>query len=114
LERGVEVTIAFGIGRRDSRESRADVQARESLDAMSRSFPNFRFVRKGDTHAKVLLVDDQFFVTTSFNWLSFRGDPKQPMREEEGTIVEEPEIVEAYYQRLIGRIEAARVGEQGR
>lgn len=106
LERGVEVTIAYGIGRRDQRERPADVTARESLAALAKAFPNFRFVRKGDTHAKVLLVDDSFFVTTSFNWLSFRGDPKQPMREEEGTIVEEPTVVEDYYQKLAARIAA--------
>jgi hypothetical protein len=70
-------------------------------------FPNFRLVRKGDTHAKVLLVDSSFFVTTSFNWLSFRGDPKQPMREEEGTMVEGPTLVEDYYQKLAARIAVA-------
>jgi hypothetical protein len=107
LERGVEVTIAYGIGRRDSGERPPDITARESLAALSKSFPNFRFVRKGDTHAKVLLVDSAFFVTTSFNWLSFRGDPKQPMREEEGTMVEDPVLVENYYQTLAARIAAA-------
>lgn len=107
LERGVEVTIAYGIGRRDAGERPADVTARESLAALSKSFSNFRFIRKGDTHAKVLLVDSSFFITTSFNWLSFRGDPRQPMREEEGTMVEDSVLVEDYYQKLASRIEAA-------
>jgi phosphatidylserine/phosphatidylglycerophosphate/cardiolipin synthase-like enzyme len=106
LERGVEVTIAYGIGRRDPGERPPDATARESLNALSKSFPKFRFVRKGDTHAKVLLVDSQFFVTTSFNWLSFRGDPKQPMREEEGTMVEDSMLVEEYYRKLAARIAA--------
>jgi hypothetical protein len=104
LERGVEVTIAYGIGKRDRNERPSDVTARESLAAIAKVFKNFRLVRKGDTHAKVLLVDDLFFVTTSFNWLSFRGDPRLPMREEEGTMVEDPVLVEGYYKRLSARI----------
>jgi phosphatidylserine/phosphatidylglycerophosphate/cardiolipin synthase-like enzyme len=104
LERGVEVTIAYGIGKRDRNERPSDATARESLAAIAKVFKNFRLVRKGDTHAKVLLVDDLFFVTTSFNWLSFRGDPRLPMREEEGTMVEDPVLVEGYYKRLSARI----------
>lgn len=104
LSREVQVTIAYGIGKRDLGEKDQDKQARESLEALARAFPNFRFVRKGNTHAKVLLLDDRFFVTTSFNWLSFRGDPNQPMREEEGTLIADPQAVEAYYRSLLSRI----------
>lgn len=107
LERGVDVTVAFGLGRRDSAERPHDATARESLVALSKVRSNFRLVRKGDTHAKVLLVDSSFFVVTSFNWLSFRGDPRQPLREEEGTMVEDPALVESYYQKLSTRIDAA-------
>ncbi len=108
LARGVEITIAYGIGRRDSQETPQDIQAREALEAVARANTRFRFVRRGNTHAKVLLVDDKYFVTTSFNWLSFRGDPRQPMREEEGTLVEQPDLVDGYYETLLQRIEAAR------
>lgn len=104
LNRGVEVTVAYGIGRDDPGERAPDRQARESLEAMASAFDNFHLVRKGNTHAKVLLMDDAYFVTTSFNWLSFRGDPNQPMREEEGTLVEDPAAVDAYYASLIARL----------
>lgn len=104
LNRGVKVTIGYGIGKKDLSEKEQDRRARESLEALATSFENFHLVRKGNTHAKVLLVDDKFFVTTSFNWLSFRGDPNQPMREEEGTMVEDAKAVESYYQRLLERM----------
>ncbi len=104
LVRGVDVTIGYGIGKRDPAEKDQDRRARESLESLAKSFPNFRLVRKGNTHAKVLLVDDKFFITTSFNWLSFRGDPSQPMREEEGTMVEDTSAVDAYYQKLLERM----------
>jgi phosphatidylserine/phosphatidylglycerophosphate/cardiolipin synthase-like enzyme len=31
-------------------------------------------VEHGNTHEKVLIVDHEFMVVTSFNWLSFRGE----------------------------------------
>ena len=104
LGRGVEVTVAYGIGRDDPGERDPDRLARESLEALAKAFDNFRLVRKGNTHAKVLLVDDAYFVTTSFNWLSFRGDPNQPMREEEGTLVEDTSAVNAYHASLMARL----------
>jgi len=104
LARGVDVTIGYGIGKKDLAEKGQDQRARESLESLAKSFPNFRLVRKGNTHAKVLLVDDKFFITTSFNWLSFRGDPSQPMREEEGTMVEDTSAVNAYYEKLVERM----------
>ena len=104
LDRGVSITIGYGIGQRDHGEKAPDRAAREALEALSKTFPNFRLVRKGNTHAKILLVDSQYFVTTSFNWLSFRGDPNQPMREEEGTLVEEPSAVDAYFARMMARM----------
>lgn len=104
LSRGVQFVIAYGIGKSDPKESPADLRAREALEALTASFPNFRLIRKGNTHAKVLLVDSDFFVTTSFNWLSFRGDPSQPMREEEGTMVKNAASVDEYYESLMARL----------
>lgn len=104
LNRGVDVIIAYGIGKKDLAERQADRRARESLESLAKAFPCFHLVRKGNTHAKVLLVDRKFFITTSFNWLSFRGDPSQPMREEEGTMVEDAQAVETYYRKLLDRM----------
>jgi phosphatidylserine/phosphatidylglycerophosphate/cardiolipin synthase-like enzyme len=104
LARGVEVTIAFGFGKRDRGERQEDAQTRAELQKLAESFTNFRLIERSNIHAKVLLVDDRYFVTTSFNWLSFRGDPSQPLREEEGTYVEGNELVEEYFQKLQGRL----------
>jgi phosphatidylserine/phosphatidylglycerophosphate/cardiolipin synthase-like enzyme len=103
LSRGIRVSIGYGIGKVDPDERDADRGARESLEALAKGFPNFELVRKGNTHAKILLVDDRYFVTTSFNWLSFSGDPRKPLREEEGTMIEDPQAVDAYYENLIAR-----------
>jgi len=104
LARGVLVTIAFGFGKRDRGERLEDIQAREELEKLAQQHANLRLIRKSNIHAKVLLVDNTYFVTTSFNWLSFRGDPGQPLREEEGTYVEGDELVEEYFAKLQARL----------
>ncbi|MEK7854586.1 MAG: phospholipase D-like domain-containing protein, partial [Acidobacteriota bacterium] len=107
LERNVDVTIAFGFGRVDRGERAEDIEARKALEALSLTFKKFKLIRKSNIHAKILLVDDRYFVTTSFNWLSFRGDPNQPLREEEGTLVEGSELVNEYFERLQSRLVAS-------
>lgn len=104
LERGVEVTIAYGIDRDDKNANYHDKKAEADLVHLSKGYTNFRLMRKGNTHAKVLIKDSEFYVTTSFNWLSFKGDPSQPFREEEGTYVEGRKRVDEYYNRLMQRI----------
>ena len=44
-----------------------------------------------------MLIFDDRWVSTSFNWLSFKGDPERTYRMEEGTLVSIPKrVVEAY------------------
>lgn len=107
LDRGVDVTIGYSTARRDAGEQDDDRTTRDSLLALAKTFSNFHIVGKGDTQAKVLLVDSAFFVVTSFSWLSFKGDQNQPMREDEGTLVEHPPTVDLYYDKLIERMKAA-------
>lgn len=64
---------------------------------------HFTFTRIRNTHAKVLIFDDTW-ISTSFNLLSFRGDPSRTYRMEEGTLVRDLAIADAQYERLIQRI----------
>jgi hypothetical protein len=104
LERGVEVTVAYGFGRADRGERSEDLEAKQELEKLALLHSNLQLIRKSNIHAKVLLVDSRYFVTTSFNWLSFRGDPNQPLREEEGTYVEGSELVDEYFLKLRSRL----------
>lgn len=101
LREGVAVYIGYGLG-----EEERTPDAVKQLDALAAHYPRFRFVRLGDTHAKILIKDDEWLVTTSFNWLSFRGDPKRTFREEWGTRVAIAEQVSAYAQTILKRFEA--------
>lgn len=107
LRAGVKVTIAHGYGRDDSG---SDDAALRSLANLAARFRNFTFVRVQNTHAKVLIFDD-IWVSTSFNWLSFRGDPDRTYRMEEGTRVSIPSRVSDEYERLLRLIEEQRVAE---
>jgi RecJ-like exonuclease len=60
-------------------------------------------VRLKNTHAKVLVGDD-FYVTTSFNWLSFRGDSSRRYRMEEGTLIRDRALADQAYERYLDQI----------
>lgn len=98
LERNVKVFLGYGIdGKPDSQETEADKGSIEALRMLAAQFDNFKLRRLGDTHAKVLAVDDQFSVVTSFNWLSFKGDPSRKFRDERGVYISLPEFVESLF-----------------
>lgn len=98
LQSGVDVYIGYGLG-----EEERIPDAVKQLEKLAVTFSNFQFVRLGDTHAKILIKDDEWFVTTSFNWLSFRGDPKRTFREEWGTRIAIPGQVSSYAQKILKR-----------
>ncbi|GAA2933676.1 hypothetical protein GCM10010458_16250 [Microbacterium luteolum] len=100
LKGGVDVQIGYGIGLDGAGTDQAAV---DKLNVLARTYLNFNFVRLPNTHAKILIYDD-LYITSSFNWLSFRGDPKRTYRMEEGTLVEgvaQTDRVHARYSRVL-------------
>lgn len=94
LRANVDVTIAHGIGDDDTG---SDERALRKLKNLADRYDNFEFARLSNTHAKILIFDD-IWVSTSFNWLSFRGDPDRTYRMEEGTLVAIPAKVQQQYE----------------
>jgi hypothetical protein len=103
LQRGVRVSIGYGLGLKDEDERPPDKKATEALHALELRYPGCVVRRLGDTHAKVLIKDRDYYVISSFNWLSFRGDRFRTFREELGTYVSIPERVDELYERLAAR-----------
>lgn len=98
LRAGVQVHLGHGIGRDDSG---SDEWALRKLKNLAHRFEkNFHLVRLNNTHAKILIYDD-IWINTSFNWLSFKGDPNQTFRMEEGTLVQISQEVEKAYDRYV-------------
>lgn len=91
LSRGVTIYVGYGIS---NREDDHDPTVLADLRALRDRYSD-RLVLKefGNTHEKILVCDDTFFVITSFNWLSFRGDPKRTLRQESGNYCGIPEKV---------------------
>jgi phosphatidylserine/phosphatidylglycerophosphate/cardiolipin synthase-like enzyme len=89
LARGVKVWIAYGLGeqgdRGEGREQSWDwTEAEERLEAVAKQYPDgFKLANLGNTHEKILLRDADFVVSGSFNWLSFRADPRRKLRHED-------------------------------
>lgn len=104
LRAGVTVTIAHGYGEDDSG---SDANALRRLKNLADRYDKFTFVRVKNTHAKILIFD-QNWVSTSFNWLSFKGDPERTYRMEEGTLVTIPSRVDSEYGRYVQLIEEQR------
>jgi hypothetical protein len=105
LKRNVKVFIGYGLGEDDTQMNDNDRRAEQDLQQLASQYPHFSFVRRptGDLHSKVLISDRRFIITTSFNWLSFRGDPNRTFRDEQGMFVGIPEVVDERFDHLASR-----------
>jgi hypothetical protein len=104
LDRGVKVDIALGIGEdfSDSHE-----ESIEALVNLAKLHPQKLNLHKWKSHEK-LLIADQSYIETTFNWLSFQGVTKQHYRRERGTLVVDNEISNEVYSEMLSEIERER------
>lgn len=108
LSKGVKVYIGYGIKEHPTANaSFQDAAAVDDLKTLSEQNPMFIFRRFGNTHAKVLIKDSEFAAVTSFNWLSFKGDPHRTFRDEQGTLLQLPELVNGKFAELEPRFAPA-------
>ena len=54
---------------------------------------NLAIIALNNTHEKLLIMDNKFMVITSFNWLSFKGDPQRGFRQETGYYTESEQCI---------------------
>lgn len=93
MERGVKVRIAWGFGTTPAWRGRPEVERNRkkgetALKGLTRNLPsNLRGqlnVKRTETHEKFIICDNRFRVTSSFNWLSYRGERDRGYRREIG------------------------------
>ena len=121
LRNGVDVTIGYGLADEDGARGADKAKqkpaitdrAERELSSIQKRFDNFKLVFLGNTHRKLLVSDDKFAVVTSFNWLSFKGDPSKKARDEFGFLVTEPADVEAIFQDGIELLDKGYDGKVG-
>lgn len=106
LQRGVDVTLAFGYGKE---EDPRDQPALMALKRLSK-YGNLTIFRHDNTHSKILIADN-CTVTTSFNWLSFAGDENRTYRMEEGTMVRDASFTSSVLRKymMLFSTEATRI-----
>jgi hypothetical protein len=111
VARGAVVTIGYGMNRERPQEG-SDPNALRRLEDLAMQHDGFALVPLGATHSKVLVLDERYVVVTSFNWLSFRGDPQRPLRDERGVLVSTPSEIDSVYFSFAQRInDAAKSAE---
>jgi PLD-like domain len=109
LARGVKVWIAYGLsgqgGRDGDREQSPDWRDAEAgLERLRKKYQDtFQLKNFGNVHEKILLRDNDFVVSGSFNWLSFRGDWGRRFRYEDALQVTEPAVIEEYFTEITAR-----------
>ena len=121
LKQGVDVYIGYGLVEDEKKVGRGKVQitpvvkeggkgrvpitpgAKDRLEQLQKRYPKLRLKFIGDTHAKILLCDKAFAIASSFNWLSFKGDPNKKFRDEQGYLVYNPVLIEQKFQEQLKR-----------
>ena len=104
LARGATIYIGYGIGGKDEKpQTSRDTEALKLLNKLAEAEKRFHLVRLGDTHAKILLSDQRYVITGSFNWLSFKGERKLRFRDERSVYVAIPEQIEEVFVSYVSR-----------
>ncbi|OQY53964.1 MAG: hypothetical protein B6247_13450 [Candidatus Parabeggiatoa sp. nov. 2] len=99
LKANVKVFIGYGLGEEDEKNAKTE----EKIQRLAHRYSNFYLKRLGDTHAKILISDKKLAVVTSFNWLSFKGDPNREFRDERGTLISEPQKIDELFDSYMKR-----------
>jgi DNA-binding MarR family transcriptional regulator len=104
LDRKVEVFIGYGFPNDEPWKNDQEVIRR--LNELANRKHNLHFKHLGNTHAKILVCDHTFIIVTSFNWLSFKGDPDRTFRDERGLFTSIPEKIEQFFSDYSSQITA--------
>lgn len=109
LGRGVSIRIVYGIGELSSNKQNGKAddfrnkRTEEIAAELRKKFSCYgkRFImQRSNTHGKLLICDDFFYVIGSFNFLSFDGNyAGQDTREELGDYSENKEMISLYKKR---------------
>lgn len=82
IKRKTQVIIGYGISEKKDSDRRIIKKLNDICKEKNGEY--LKLVRLSNTHEKVLIKDNEFLVITSFNWLSFQGNPQWGFRQETG------------------------------
>lgn len=96
LQRGLSISIKYGLKSRGkgNKKSEIDKESQKVFEEWGQ-YDNFH-ICKGDSHAKVLIFDDEWVIKGSFNWFSFGEDEDNTdVAEEEGLLTRNRNTIQA-------------------
>jgi len=105
LRNNVDIKIGYGLADeggfkgadKAKQKDPISLVVKNEFEKLQGRFDNFEFIFIGNTHRKILVSDNRFAVITSFNWLSFKGDPRSTPRDEYGMkLTEQSQIDDVY------------------
>jgi phosphatidylserine/phosphatidylglycerophosphate/cardiolipin synthase-like enzyme len=115
LKRGVKVWIGYGMGKHGNRQQERENSANwtvaeaELANLRKRYKSLFELRDFGDTHEKILICDSEFVVSGSYNWLSFKANPRsKKRRQEDALMVTIPDVIEKYFSEITARFTAVK------
>lgn len=71
LKNGVNIYINYGIS--DKGKEDIDKDAQKYFNELKKKYKNLHIHGNSNTHSKILICDDKWVVSGSFNWLSYDG-----------------------------------------
>ncbi len=99
--RGLIAHIVYGLGHADSH---LDSAAIARLETLAGRHDNLILIHSTESHPNILVFDDTW-VNSSFNWLSYRGTATRTYRKTEGTLVRSKEITDEKYAQFVRKID---------
>ncbi len=102
LQRKTKIIIGYGISKKED----SDKWILNQLEGIQKKSygKNLQLIRLSNTHEKVLIKDDDYMVITSFNWLSFKGDPQKSFRQETGYYITSKDAIKDMKTNLSNRM----------
>ena len=98
LRKKIQVYIFYGLKQKNGWGQQNDTYAIKNLEGLANNYKNFRFEKVDNTHRKIIACDNKFGIVTSFNFLSFKADPKKTYRDELGVILRDKKTIEDLFQ----------------
>jgi phosphatidylserine/phosphatidylglycerophosphate/cardiolipin synthase-like enzyme len=105
LQRGIELIIGYGFGESKEQEEKFVDRFKKFMTSPKKSLGKFHIYRVGDVHSKVLICDSNFMIISSFNWLSFAGDPTRGSRVEDGMLTKDQMAIDQKTQEWLERFD---------
>ena len=113
LKRGVQIWIGYGFDDRGKRERYDWTDAEDALRQLRKRYKKQLILHDlKNSHEKILIVDNEYVVVGSYNWLSFQQDPRSRYRRENAVLIRQAQTINEYWEEFLKVITSAKAASQ--